>query len=152
MSPVDPFKGLARFEDTDEDAALFFSRGRDRDVVVANLMASRLTVLYGESGVGKSSLLRAGVAHHLRRSGEPAIVVVFDAWQSEPLRALEQALADAAGIEPLASLADTIDACSTCTSSSTSSTSTSSTPRQAPEPSPTSFRPPSPARACVRAS
>ena len=29
-------------------------------------MASRLTVLYGPSGVGKSSLLRAGVARRLR--------------------------------------------------------------------------------------
>ena len=29
-------------------------------------MASRLTVLYGPSGVGKSSLLRAGVAQRLR--------------------------------------------------------------------------------------
>ena len=36
-------------------------------------MASRLTVLYGETGVGKSSVLRAGVAHHLAaaRSAEP---------------------------------------------------------------------------------
>jgi putative ribosome biogenesis GTPase RsgA len=57
---ADPFKGLARFEDTEEDAALFFAREHDREIVVANLMASRLTVLYGESGVGKSSLLRAG--------------------------------------------------------------------------------------------
>ncbi len=29
-------------------------------------MASRLTLLYGPSGVGKSSVLNAGVAHHLR--------------------------------------------------------------------------------------
>ena len=36
--------------------------------MAANLQASRLTVLYGASGVGKSSLLRAGVAHHLRRA------------------------------------------------------------------------------------
>ena len=34
--------------------------------MAANLMASRLTVLYGPSGVGKSSLLRAGVARRLR--------------------------------------------------------------------------------------
>jgi WD40 repeat protein len=109
--PTEPFKGLARFEDTDVDAALFFGRGRDREIVAANLMASRLTVLYGESGVGKSSLLRAGVAHHLRRSPEPLIVVVFDAWQSDPVETLVRALADAAGIEPAATLADTLDAC-----------------------------------------
>ena len=111
--PPDPFKGLARFEDTDVDAALFFGRERDREIVAANLVASRLTVLYGASGVGKSSLLRAGVAHQLRHSPDPSIVVVFDAWQSEPVTRLRQALADAAGIEPAPTLADTLDACAT---------------------------------------
>ena len=56
-----PFKGLASFEDSDVDARLFFGREREREIIVANLLASRLTVLYGESGVGKSSVLRAGV-------------------------------------------------------------------------------------------
>ena len=44
----------------------FFGRERESELVAANLMASRLTVLYGPSGVGKSSLLRAGVARRLR--------------------------------------------------------------------------------------
>ena len=57
-----PFKGLAAFQDTELDALLFCGREREREVVVANLIASRLTVLYGASGVGKSSLLRAAVA------------------------------------------------------------------------------------------
>ena len=35
-------------------------------IVAANLRASRLTLLYGPSGVGKSSLLLAGVVHDLR--------------------------------------------------------------------------------------
>ena len=61
-----PFKGLTPFEDFDLDAVLFFGREREREVIAANLLASRLTVLYGASGVGKSSVLRAGVAHHLR--------------------------------------------------------------------------------------
>ena len=67
-------------------------------------MASRLTVLYGETGVGKSSVLRAGVAHHLRRlaetnlaeRGEPGLaVVVFDEWRGDPLPALRRAVAEA---------------------------------------------------------
>ena len=48
-------------------------------MVVANLLASRLTVLYGASGVGKTSLLRAAVAHSLRRVDDAA-VVVFSSW------------------------------------------------------------------------
>jgi ABC-type phosphate transport system ATPase subunit len=64
--PVTPFKGLAAFEATEADAMLFFGREREREIIAANLLASRVTVLYGASGVGKSSVLRAGVAYRLR--------------------------------------------------------------------------------------
>jgi WD40 repeat protein len=79
-----PFKGLAPFEDSALDALLFFGREREIEVIVANLMANRLTVLYGPSGVGKTSLLRAGVAQRLRQEPE-AIVVVSSAWSGDPL-------------------------------------------------------------------
>ena len=72
-SPPTPFKGLAAFQDTELDALLFYGREREREVVVANLLASRLTVLYGASGVGKTSLLRAAVAHSLRRLHNAAV-------------------------------------------------------------------------------
>ena len=48
------------------DALLFFGRERETEIVTANVLAARLTVLYGPSGVGKTSLLRAGVVHRLR--------------------------------------------------------------------------------------
>ena len=64
--PRSPFKGLAYFGDSETDWLFFFGRERESELVAANLMASRLTVLYGPSGVGKSSLLRAGVARRLR--------------------------------------------------------------------------------------
>ena len=62
-----PWKGLAPYDDSDTDAQLFFGRGREIEVACANLTASRLTVLFGATGVGKSSLLRAGVMRRLRR-------------------------------------------------------------------------------------
>jgi len=79
-----PYKGLAPFDDSDLDALLFFGRERDRDVIVANLMAARLTVLYGPTGVGKSSILRAGVAHGLRQETGVG-VVIFDSWTGDPI-------------------------------------------------------------------
>ena len=69
-TPDSPYKGLAAFGDSELDALLFFGRERERDLVIANMIASRLTVLYGPSGVGKSSLLSAGVARSLREEPE----------------------------------------------------------------------------------
>ena len=54
---------------TEEQAEFFFGREEERKIIAANLMASRLTLLYGPSGVGKSSVLNAGVAHDLRGGG-----------------------------------------------------------------------------------
>jgi hypothetical protein len=78
--PDSPFKGLAPFEDSELDALFFFGREREREVIVANLLASRLTLLYGESGVGKSSLLAAGVARELRSLAPEAVVALLDVW------------------------------------------------------------------------
>jgi WD40 repeat protein len=105
-APPSPYKGLAAFEDSDLDALFFFGRERESEVIAANLIASRITVLYGPSGVGKSSVLRAGVAYQLRREQE-AEVIVFSAWSGDPVTgtieaargnssSLVDALADAA--------------------------------------------------------
>ena len=96
-TPASPYKGLNAFEDSELDALLFFGREREREIVVANLIASRLTVLYGPSGVGKSSLLRAAVARSLRELPEEPLVVVFSRWSEDPAAALAEALAEATG-------------------------------------------------------
>ncbi len=95
--PSSPFKGLNAFDDSELDALLFFGREREREIVVANLIASRLTVLYGPSGVGKSSLLGAAVARSLRELPEQPLVVVFSRWSDDPSAALSQAVAEASG-------------------------------------------------------
>ena len=99
-TPSSPYKGLNAFEDTALDALLFFGRERETEIVVANLIASRLTVLYGPSGVGKSSLLRAAVARSLRKLPEEPLVIVFSSWSDDPNTALSEAVAEAAGRSP----------------------------------------------------
>jgi WD40 repeat protein len=106
-APPSPFKGLAPFEDSDLDARLFFGRERESEVIAANLIASRVTVLYGPSGVGKSSVLRAGVAHRLR-SEQDAEVVVFSTWTGDPVAGLIAA-ADGSGDSMVDALADAAD-------------------------------------------
>src|SRR3989449_10508200 len=91
-APPSPYKGLAPFEDSDLDALLFFGRERESEVIAANLMAARITVLYGPSGVGKSSVLRAGVAHRLRQE-ECVEVVVFSTWTGDPVSSLIETVA-----------------------------------------------------------
>jgi hypothetical protein len=106
-----PYKGLDHYEE--QDAPLFFGREVECDLVAANLLAARLTLLYGQSGVGKSSLLHAGVVPRLRE--EPDLsVVVFRSWGGDPVAGLCAAIRAAAGLEPSAgepALAETIAAC-----------------------------------------
>jgi hypothetical protein len=89
-----PYQGLLPF--AEQDAAFFFGRDTERTILVANLMAARLTLVYGASGVGKSSILRAGVVHHLREQ-EPAdaagetprlLVVYVNEWSGDPVARL----------------------------------------------------------------
>jgi tetratricopeptide (TPR) repeat protein len=73
-----PYKGLQPY--TENDRAFFFGRERDQEIIISNLYASQLTALYGASGVGKSSVLLAGVVPQLRTEARLA-VVVFRNWQ-----------------------------------------------------------------------
>ena len=108
--PQSPYKGLASFEDSELDALLFFGREREIAAVAANVLASRLTVLYGPSGVGKSSLLGAGVARRLRElSGAP--VVVHDAWAEDPAaRLIASVQAECGELGATAGLVDAVAA------------------------------------------
>jgi WD40 repeat protein len=91
--PETPYKGLTPYDEA--DAELFFGRDVWCEIVTDNLKAYRLTLFYGESGVGKSSLLRAGVAHRLRMQ---APVLVFSSWRGDVEQSLVEALDALAGV------------------------------------------------------
>src|SRR4051812_14026519 len=98
-----PYLGLSPYGEG--DAGVFFGRRAERDLVVANLLTSRLTVLYGPSGAGKSSLLRAGVVPRLRdgeglpAGGSRRVIAIADAWHDDPVATVLGAIAAAAGEE-----------------------------------------------------
>ena len=50
MRATGPYVGLDYF--VEDDAAFFFGRDAERKRIIGNLRASRLTLLYAESGVG----------------------------------------------------------------------------------------------------
>ena len=95
-----PFQGLGFY--TEADARWFFGRVTERRVILAHLRTAGLTLLYAESGVGKSSLLRAGVSarlHELAERGGSArspryIPIVFSAWKDDPVEDLIAAIRD----------------------------------------------------------
>ena len=99
-----PYVGLVPYGE--QDADFFFGRAAETRIVSGNLRASDLTLLYGASGVGKTSLLRAGVIHDLRREAgrrtlalsdrAPFAVCGFSTWRDEPLPALMETIKVAA--------------------------------------------------------
>ncbi|WNM35759.1 hypothetical protein RKE30_38065 [Streptomyces sp. Li-HN-5-11] len=74
-----PYRGLARYES--EDQHLFFGRQEAAERLERLLHERRFAVLFGPSGSGKSSLLRAGLVPRLReglrRHGRPAVLRVL---------------------------------------------------------------------------
>ena len=97
-----PYLGLDYY--TEELGGWFFGREAESDKIISNLMGARLTLLHAESGVGKSSVLRAGVAWRLRQHARTAprgavmdLPVVFNYWKDDPVRDLIAEIAAAVG-------------------------------------------------------
>src|SRR5215813_635447 len=92
-----PYKGLQPY--TEADRRYFFGRTRDQGIIISNLYAASVTIFYGASGVGKSSVLLAGVVPRLRQEPPDAAVVIFNSWQEEDfLPQLKSAIAKQSGV------------------------------------------------------
>lgn len=79
MTAKCPYRGLQPL--SKEDQPFFAGRDKEVQVVLSNLYGSSLTVLYGESGVGKTSLIRAGLLPELE-TDQRAAAILFRDWQS----------------------------------------------------------------------
>ncbi|MFF4056392.1 DNA-binding protein [Streptomyces sp. NPDC001668] len=88
-----PYRGLARFEPADAD--LFFGRDQLTDRLLELSRSHRFTAVFGPSGSGKSSLLRAGLIPRLRTPDQagprPAALRVLTPGE-HPLRTHKQRL------------------------------------------------------------
>jgi AAA+ ATPase superfamily predicted ATPase len=85
---LEPYLGLEPYQR--KDAIFFFGREKWQQKISDCLEINKLTVLYGESGVGKSSLLQAGIVNrwsleaeeNLKKYRVPKYVVVsFKDWE-----------------------------------------------------------------------
>ncbi len=104
-----PWIGLASF--TEGDSEFFAGRGEQSDDLLRLIHRDTLTLLYGVSGIGKTSLLQAGLFPALRGEGFLPVPIRLDYLEdSMPLvaqvhRAIAKA-ASAAGVERPESRAD----------------------------------------------
>ncbi len=98
--PPQPYKGLQAY--SENDAAIFFGRNQESMQLANRVLANRLTILYGESGVGKSSLLQAGLSQ--RVAAQRGLLAVAHSEPGKPivenLRISLGAAARRAGINP----------------------------------------------------
>lgn len=103
--PAAPYAGLRPY--SEDDAPFFFGREKLGQILIDNLRAKRLTLVYGASGVGKSSVLRAGVEYQLHRlaqenlelRGTPQFAIaVFREWlewKEDPISGLRACVQNA---------------------------------------------------------
>lgn len=87
--PKNPYKFLDYFNDSPEDRRRFGGRDREVHDIVTRVTNERTLVLYGPSGIGKTSLLRAGVFPALE---ERQVRPVYARVLTSPLADLGQAL------------------------------------------------------------
>jgi DNA-binding winged helix-turn-helix (wHTH) protein len=68
-----PYKFLDYY--TEQDARLFFGRAQEVETICSQILAHRCFILHGRSGVGKSSILRAGLMPKLKAQDHLVFVI-----------------------------------------------------------------------------
>jgi|GEM_PF-4098384 len=84
--PIRPYKYFAFFEESDSD--IFFGRRAEIEILLADIVTTRLVVLFARSGTGKSSLINAGIRPRLRDRDYKTLIARLD---TDPVAAVAQA-------------------------------------------------------------
>ncbi len=92
VDPSNPWRGLASF--TEETRQYFFGREEEVAELARRVQRKLLTVLFGQSGLGKTSILRAGLVPRLRSQGYCPVYVRIDYGKDspEPAEQIKQAI------------------------------------------------------------
>jgi tetratricopeptide (TPR) repeat protein len=96
VDPANPWLGLASF--TEETRDYFHGREEEVAELARRVQRKLLTVLFGQSGLGKTSILRAGLVPRLRGQGYCPVYVRIDYAREapEPADQIKQAIARSA--------------------------------------------------------
>ena len=82
VDPEHPWLGLSSY--TEETRAYFHGRDEEAAELARRVQRKNLTVLFGQSGLGKTSLLRAGLVPRLRGEGFCPVYVRVDYSRDSP--------------------------------------------------------------------
>ena len=89
------YPGSPPFRDIDLDRRLFKGRDEESKKVFHSILSADLFLLYAVSGMGKSSLLNAGVMHRLRARGYWPVNVRLNDTTLSPVQAIDRQIAQA---------------------------------------------------------
>ncbi len=89
------YPGTRPFEE--QDSHLFFGRTQDIEKLYNRIVVEKMTVLHGKSGLGKTSLLQAGILPKLHQDSDyQAFTIRFRAYQEgyfvEPVETLKESV------------------------------------------------------------
>ena len=92
VDPQNPWLGLASF--TEETRGYFYGREDEIAELARRVQRKLLTILFGQSGLGKTSILRAGIVPRLRPEGYCPVYVRLDYSPDapEPSEQIKQAI------------------------------------------------------------
>ena len=79
------YPGVRSFGDTEVDRHLFFGRDLEKYELLQLVLVERLVVLFSRSGLGKSSIINAGLMQPLRNCGRFPMVVRISSEKLDPL-------------------------------------------------------------------
>src|SRR5512137_689848 len=82
IDPENPWLGLSSY--TEETRSYFHGRDNEATELARRVQRKNLTVLFGQSGLGKTSLLRAGLVPRLRGEGFCPVYVRVDYSRDSP--------------------------------------------------------------------
>lgn len=79
------YPGSRPFLDNDLDRRLFFGREREKEELFYKVLAKQMVVLFAKSGLGKTSLINAGLNQMLREKGFVPLIIRFNDPMMDPV-------------------------------------------------------------------
>jgi hypothetical protein len=90
------YPGAQPFADDEVSRKAFFGREQTARALTSQILANRLVVVYAKSGLGKTSLLNAGIAQRLREEGRIPLIVRVNDFMRGPLVSVLEGIQSAA--------------------------------------------------------